>query len=86
MKGIVVELFKDITKSSDVVLNNSSYYKALGHFDHFCCRITNSISKFAENEHHLNKGHDSQIMYLFNYSNVDNKYVNDKSLWFHLLF
>lgn len=77
MKGIVVELFKDITKSSNVVLNNASYYKALGHFDHFCCRITNSISKFSENEHNLNKGHDSQIMYLFNYSNVDNKYVND---------
>lgn len=77
MKGIVVELFKDITKSSSVILDDSHYYKALGHFDHFCCKITNSISRFADYELDLNKGHDSQIMYLFNYSDVEDNGVND---------
>ena len=75
MKGIVVELYKDITKSSSAPINDENYYKVLGHFDHFCCRCTNSISKFSTYEPSLKAGHDSQIMYLFNYEN-NNESIN----------
>lgn len=76
MKGIVIELYKDITKSSSAPIKDENFYKVLGHFDHFCCKATNSISNFADYEPVLQAGHDSQIMYLFNYDNNDNNIKN----------
>ena len=83
MKGIVIELYKDITKSSSAPITDKSFYKVLGHFDHFCCKATNSISDFADYEPVLQAGHDSQIMYLFNYANNDQRVQNDPRFFEH---